>query len=82
FEQTKTLCLMKPCTDICQVPRAKGKGFKWPTLEEACAHFNIWNPDKHSAVGDALVALQICLKLDEMGALPGAEIHYAKNPPA
>ena len=82
FEQTKTMCLMRACTPICKVPRASGRGYKWPTLAEACAHFNIWNPDKHSAIGDALVAMQIFLKLDALGLLPEAEIHYAKNPPA
>jgi len=82
FEQTNNLCLMRACTDICKVPRAKGKGYKWPTLAEACDHFNIWNPDKHSAVGDALAALQVFFKLDALGLLPEGEIHYAKNPPA
>lgn len=70
FEDTMTCCLMKPCTDICKIPRSGSRGYKWPTLDEACKSLGIWHPDKHGAIGDAIAALQVFFKLDEMGLLP------------
>jgi len=81
FTKTPNVCLMRACTDICKVPRAKGNGYKWPTLEQACAALGIWNPAQHSALGDALAALQIFLKLADLSALPEPTVHYAKHRP-
>jgi len=82
FKRTPNVCLMRACTPVCKIPTAKGNGYKWPTLSQACEALGIWNPAEHSAVGDAMAALQIYLKLAEMDALPDPTVHYAKNRPA
>lgn len=79
FEDTLNVCLMRACTDICQIPKAKGAGFKFPKLSEACEHFGIVNDAEHDALGDARAAYGILLKLHEMDALPEPIVHYAKN---
>jgi DNA polymerase III epsilon subunit-like protein len=82
FERTPNVCVMRALTDICQVPRKTGRGFKFPKLAEACAHFEMTNEAEHTASGDAQACLSLLLKLRDLGALPDAAVHYAKNPPA
>lgn len=81
FEQTPNVCLMRACTEVCQVPRKKGKGFKFPTLQEACDAMGVWLPDAHSAMGDCIAAAQILIKLQQMDRLPESKVHYAKQRP-
>lgn len=47
FERTPNICVMRGSTDICQVPKANGKGFKFPKLAEACKHFKIEQAGAH-----------------------------------
>lgn len=81
FESTPNICLMRACTDVCRVPKKNGKGFKFPKLAEACAHFKIAQPAAHSAIGDARSAAAILLALQALGVLPKPEVHYAKTAP-
>jgi len=81
FEQTPTICLMRACTPICKVPRAKGTGFKFPKLEEACRHFGFAQTGAHSAMGDAQSALMILQSLIQSKQLPAPEVHYSKKTP-
>lgn len=81
FEQTKNICLMRASTDMCQVPKKNGKGFKFPKLEEACKFFGIKQADQHSASGDASAAFEIMLKLQALEKLPEPQVYFAANRP-
>lgn len=81
FDKTPNICVMRGCTDICQVPKANGKGYKFPKLAEALAHFKIEQHGAHSADGDARGALEIFRKLRQFSACPEPAIHFAKTEP-
>lgn len=82
FEVTPNVCLMRACTNVCRVPKANGKGYKFPKLSEACAFFKIEQPAAHSALGDARSAFAILQHLHKANLVPAAEIHFAKEKPA
>lgn len=79
FERTPNICTMRALTDICQIPKANGKGFKFPKLSEAMAHFKIEQHGAHSAGGDAQSALELFRKLKELGRCPEPSINFAKE---
>ena len=79
FEQTPNICTMRALTDICQIPKASGRGFKFPKLSEAMAHFKIKQEGAHSAGGDARSALELFRKLKELGKCPEPSVNYAKE---
>lgn len=81
FTKTPNICAMRACTDVCQVPRAKGKGFKFPKLAEACAFFEIKQDAQHTATDDARVCVEIVRRLSALEKLPAAEVHFAKERP-
>lgn len=82
FETTPNVCVMRAMTDIVAIPARNGRGFKFPKLSEACAHFGIEQANQHDALGDARAALEILRRLIADGRMPEAKVHYAKNPPA
>jgi DNA polymerase III epsilon subunit-like protein len=82
FERTPNICVMRACIDICCIPKARGGGFKFPKLAEACEHFGITNLNAHDAMGDASAALDIFRILRDRGALPEPAVYYAKTPPS
>jgi DNA polymerase-3 subunit epsilon len=79
FERTPNICVMRALTDICQIPKANGKGFKFPKLSEAMAHFKIEQHGAHSAGGDARSALELFRKLKELGRCPEPAVNFAKE---
>lgn len=81
FDRTPNICVMRALTDVCKIPKAKGGGYKFPKLSEACAHFGINQEGAHSAVGDAQACLALFHKAREIGALPAPAVHYATNRP-
>lgn len=81
FEQTPNICVMRALTNVCQIPRATGRGYKFPKLVEACRHFEIEQPEEHTALGDATVTAELLRRLAEMNLLPEPEVHYAKERP-
>jgi DNA polymerase III epsilon subunit-like protein len=81
FERTPNICVMRPLTDICKIPKANGKGYKFPKLSEAMAHFKIEQHGAHSAGGDARSALELFRKLKELGRCPEPSVNYAKKRP-
>ena len=81
FTETPNICVMRACTDIVQAPSKNGRGFKFPKLAEACAHFGIANARQHDAMGDAHAAHDILMRLIELGALPEPAVHLAKVKP-
>jgi len=70
YEETRKWCLMRTCTDICQIPRASGKGWKFPKLIEACQHFGIEQAEHHTALADADAGVAILINLDKLGFHP------------
>lgn len=81
FERTPNICAMRALVDVCQVPKKTGKGFKFPKLSEACAHFEIVNEGEHSAAGDADACVALLRKLHELDRLPPPAVYYAKVAP-
>jgi DNA polymerase III epsilon subunit-like protein len=79
FEETPNICTMRACTDICRLPKAKGGGFKFPKLAEACAHFQIVQDGAHAAMPDAMAAYRIFRKLMEIGKCPEPMVYFAKE---
>ena len=53
-------CTMRATTDICCIPSPRGKGFKWPKLEEAYQHFF---GKKLEGAHDAMVDVDACIEI-------------------
>lgn len=81
FESTPNLCVMRKCIGVCKIPKANGRGYKFPKLAEAMAHFKLPQPEAHTAAGDALSAVMIARMLSQIGIDLSPEVHYAKNRP-
>ncbi|MDR3464195.1 MAG: 3'-5' exonuclease [Beijerinckiaceae bacterium] len=79
FEQTRNICVMRAATDIVKAPKASGKGYKFPKIAEACAHFGIAQTEQHTAIDDARAAAEIFRKLRALNACPDPAVHYAKE---
>ncbi len=82
FERTPNICVMRPMTALCRIPRANGHGIKFPNLTEALAHFGHVRQGDHLAMSDAEGAAIIFRELKQRGLLPEAAVHYAKEKPA
>lgn len=41
FTYKKSFCSMKETTEICQIPRKNGCGYKYPKLMELCSYFGV-----------------------------------------
>ncbi|ELT47052.1 3'-5' exonuclease [Brucella intermedia] len=81
FEKTLNICVMRPMTGLCRIPRPNGYGFKFPKLAEALAYFGHTLEGAHQAINDAEGALVVMRELMRLGELPEPAIHYAKNRP-
>lgn len=81
FEVTPNICVMRALTNVCKVPHAKGTGYKFPKLSEACAFFKIDEPTAHSALGDARSAAALLRELHKLQLMPAPTVHFAKVPP-
>lgn len=79
FERTPNICVMRALTNICKIPKANGKGYKFPKLSEAMAAFNIKQDGAHTAGGDARSALELFCVLKESGRCPEPSVNYAKE---
>ena len=67
YGTTASICTMRACTDICKIPKANGRGHKFPKLVEAMAHFKLEHKGVHTALGDAQACLDLFLKLRSLG---------------
>lgn len=81
FEQTRNICTMRALTNVCKIPpNGRRGGYKFPKLSEAAVFFHFEELGDHSAMADARVCLNLFRKMHELGAVPVAEVHFAKNP--
>lgn len=78
FERTPNICVMRALTDICKIMKAKGNGYKFPKLAEACNHFGLVQDAAHRAMGDARSALDLFRRLHELRMVPPPSVHFAK----
>lgn len=79
FMQTRTLCVMRGCSDIVGA-RTKNGRKKVPSLDEACQFFGIERePVPHRALGGARAALEILRRLRAMGKMPAYQDPYDKT---
>lgn len=76
FETTKNICVMRGSLGVCRIPKKHGGGWKFPKLEEACAHFKIPYTKKHQAPADAEAAYEIFKWLRRINCCPEPEVHY------
>jgi DNA polymerase III epsilon subunit-like protein len=82
FEDSPNACTMRSLTGVCKIPNRNGRaGYKWPTLEEACTHFNIPYSNGHDAEGDAMKCYLLFCKAMKLVVLQTPRVHYAKDRP-
>jgi DNA polymerase III subunit epsilon len=80
FQITRNICTMRGLTDVCRIPPNSGRGgYKFPKLSEALVYFHFDDLGDHTATGDAHGCLQLFRKMYELGILPEARVHFAKN---
>lgn len=61
---------MKSSTNICQIPRWGGRGYKWPTLTELHQHvFGCPHGGAHSAHGDVEACAKCFYEIIRLGHL-------------
>lgn len=58
LQNMKTFCTMRRSTDVCQIPKARGSGFKWPKLEEA--YTKLIDPKGFTNAHDAMMDTKAC----------------------
>jgi DNA polymerase III epsilon subunit-like protein len=71
------ICTMLKSTNVCQIPQVRGRGFKWPTLDELYRHlFGKSFENAHDALADVIACKECFFELLRRGviALPVAEI--------
>jgi DNA polymerase III epsilon subunit-like protein len=82
FDDTPNLCIMRKSVGVCKIPKKDGRGYKFPKLDEACAHFKIERrAGSHNAQADCGDALRVFRMLMQIGIDCTPEIHRAKPKP-
>jgi len=67
-EGKKILCTKELTTNICRLPSPYGRGFKWPSLQEAHRHFfDCEFEDAHSALADVRATGRVLFELIKQG---------------
>lgn len=75
YGRTKTICTMRALTDICRIPKASGRGMKWPTLSEALMHcLGRDHANAHGALPDAMAVLDLLRWMRSNGCMPEASV--------
>ncbi len=81
FESAPNLCTMRSLTKTIGLKQEGSNRPKWPSLQEACDFFGIERHSAHTGRGDAMDVLMVMRRMKQIGILPDAKVHYAKNPP-
>lgn len=68
LETKSTLCTMNAATNICKIPGPRG--YKWPSLPEACKALDINFVEKHRALPDVYGCRNVYYELKKRGVLP------------
>jgi DNA polymerase III subunit epsilon len=84
FDVTRNVCTMRALTGVCRIQQKNGRGLKWPSLEEACAHFGIPTEglELHGASVDASLVAELLRRMHAIDVIPDPKVHPAKTPPA
>jgi DNA polymerase-3 subunit epsilon len=73
YHETATICTMKALVDVCRIPKAKGRGFKWPKLTEAVRKvLHRDHKGAHGALPDAQAARELARWLLSNKRLPSS----------
>lgn len=71
YGETPTICTMKALEPILRIPKANGRGWKWPKLSEAVQHCLGQNhANAHGALPDAMAALDLLRWMKREGCMP------------
>ena len=79
FEQTPNVCVMRPMTAICKLPKNRGGGFKFPKLAEALEFLGEKLENAHTAAADTEGARKVLQFLISQDALPEPQVHFARK---
>jgi DNA polymerase III epsilon subunit-like protein len=60
YTQTQTICTMMKSNPICKIPKANGRGIKWPTLDEAYQFF--MGRPRQGKTHDSLIDARDCFE--------------------
>lgn len=64
------ICTMMKSTNVCKIPAANGRGFKWPKLEELHRHlFGCDFGNAHDASSDVVACMECFFELTRMGVI-------------
>lgn len=69
-DHSKVFCTMRATTDICKIPHANGRGYKWPKLQEL--HNHLFGEDfdgAHDALADVKATAKCFFELKRLGVL-------------
>ena len=81
FEETPNICAMRASKSL-NVEKAGAKKGGFPKLSDVYRHFFKKELEgAHTSESDAMACLEVFRELVKIGAVPAAEVHYAKNRP-
>lgn len=71
YGETRTICTMKTLEPMLRIPKANGRGWKWPKLSEAVWHcLGRDHANAHGALPDAMAALDLVRWIKREGCMP------------
>lgn len=71
YPDTRTICTMKTLEPILRIPKANGRGWKWPKLSEAVMQcLGRDHTNAHGALPDAMAALDLLRFIKREGCMP------------
>lgn len=71
YDETRTICTMRTLTDICRIPKATGRGYKFPKLSEAVSQLLLRDhANAHGALPDAMACLDLLRWIKVNGTMP------------